>query len=408
MYRLSRSGAIRYNRAGKHRQAWAPGHVISVKSDGAPASQDGQSAPLVWVLPGHRHGDNVQLRALAEALGWPHVEKNLVWRSPLPRWTPLYGRRATLRFLADTSRAGLRAPWPDVVLSIGWRSVPVARWIKDQSGAKLVHLGRPRAPLRAFDLVLTTPQYRLPEAENVLHLAGPVTTLPSADLSDAAKRWESRLCHLPRPWIAVLVGGDTPTLKFPLAAAAALGAACDRIAMSEHGSLLIATSPRTSKAVISKLKAEIKAPGFVFEWCKEADNPYLAFLALADRFIVTNDSISMTHEAALTGRPLEIFPLSVRKNRFHGALRWFDRRMRSRTGITTQFYENLVREGLVYPAKSPDDYFGNLLSTGRAVILGAPHNALETATELSETNRAVDAIQKLVRPARGTNDNATQ
>jgi mitochondrial fission protein ELM1 len=290
----------------------------------------------------------------------------------------------------------LQAPWPDVVLSIGWRSVPVARWIKDQSGARLVHLGRPRAPLDVFDLILTTPQYRLPEAENVLHLAGPVTTLKTADLSAAAKRWESRLRHLPRPWIAVLVGGDTPTLKFPLEAASALGAACNRIADSENGSLLVATSPRTSQAVMSKLKAEITAPAFVFEWRKEADNPYLAFLALADRFVVTNDSISMTHEAAQTGQPVEIFRLSARKNRVQAALRWLDRHMNSRTNIGATVYKNLIRAGLVYPAKSPDAYFDALLHSGRAVELGASGIAGSGEAKPSETDRAVDAIQKLV------------
>ncbi|MGD9294712.1 MAG: mitochondrial fission ELM1 family protein, partial [Roseobacter sp.] len=387
MYRLSRSGAIRYNRAGDHRQAWAPGHVNSGKSDSAPAFRDGQSAPLVWVLAGHRHGDNVQLQALAEALGWPYVEKRLVWRAPLPRWTPLYGRAATLKFLTDDSRAALRAPWPDVVLSIGWRSVPVARWIKDRTGAKLVHLGRPRAPLHVFDLILTTPQYRMPEAENVLHLAGPVTTLSADELSVASKRWESRLHHLPRPWIAVLVGGDTPTLKFPLEAACVLGEACNGIAMAENGSLLIATSPRTSKAVIAKLKAAIKAPAFIFEWREETDNPYLAFLALADRFVVTNDSVSMTHEAALTGRPLEIFRLSERKNRLHEALRWFDRYMQSGNNVGARFYRNLIRAGLVYPAKTPDDYFETLLCSGRAAALGAPRTAPDKTARLSETER---------------------
>jgi hypothetical protein len=37
------------------------------------------------------------------------------------------------------------------------------------------------------------------------------------------------------------------------------------------------------------------------------DNPYLAYLALADRLVVTGESMSMLAEAAATHRPLYIF-----------------------------------------------------------------------------------------------------
>ncbi len=52
----------------------------------------------------------------------------------------------------------------------------------------------------------------------------------------------------------------------------------------------------------------------LFAWGPQAgDNPYLALLGLADRFVVTGDSISMMVEVARLGRPLAIFPLPVRK-----------------------------------------------------------------------------------------------
>ena len=51
-------------------------------------------------------------------------------------------------------------------------------------------------------------------------------------------------------------------------------------------------------------------------YCRSPDsseNPYLALLALADRFIVTGDSVSMMIEVARLGKPLKIFALPYQK-----------------------------------------------------------------------------------------------
>src|SRR5262249_1170230 len=47
----------------------------------------------------------------------------------------------------------------------------------------------------------------------------------------------------------------------------------------------------------------------IFDWAARGDNPYLAFLGLADAIIVTGDSISMLAEACATGKPVHIFDL---------------------------------------------------------------------------------------------------
>lgn len=44
----------------------------------------------VWALLGHRTGDNMQVEALAAALGWPWEAKRLAWRKRLVGWTPLW------------------------------------------------------------------------------------------------------------------------------------------------------------------------------------------------------------------------------------------------------------------------------------------------------------------------------
>ena len=57
---------------------------------------------------------------------------------------------------------------------------------------------------------------------------------------------------------------------------------------------------------------------------RRGDNPYPAFLAHADRFIVTADSVNMTGEPCATGRPVWVFQPSggsAKFERFHASLR---------------------------------------------------------------------------------------
>ena len=54
------------------------------------ASDQRSGQPLVWALVGHRTGDNLQVEALADALGWPVERKTLTWRKRLVGWTPRF------------------------------------------------------------------------------------------------------------------------------------------------------------------------------------------------------------------------------------------------------------------------------------------------------------------------------
>ena len=123
--------------------------------------------PPIWILTGSREGDNAQVRSLAQATGLDFVEKNLSYNKAYKLPNMLKGDG--LWTLLPDARQLLQPPWPSVTISVGRRSVPAARWIKKQSGGKtqLVHIGRPRAPLDEFDLIVTTPQYRLPAGPNI-------------------------------------------------------------------------------------------------------------------------------------------------------------------------------------------------------------------------------------------------
>jgi mitochondrial fission protein ELM1 len=343
-------------------------------------------APDVWVLTGHKAGDNAQVTALAEALGWPYTVKRFCYKPYELLTNRLLG--ATLAGIDRRTSSDLAPPWPGLVITAGRRNEPVARWIKRRAGhTRLVLVGRPWAPLESFDLIVTTPQYFLPERANVLHNHLPLHGVNPQSLAQAAEAWRARLDHLPRPWTALLVGGDSGPFVFTREKGRRLGRLANELALGSGGALLVSNSARTPPAAFAALTEQITVAAHVHSWQPEQNgNPYLAFLALADQFVVTGESMSMLTEAAYTGKPLYIFDPGdsgpwwrYRHNyRFkplshHFAMRFAPRRMHRDVG-------NIQRQ---------------LVSDGRAVWLGEAFNNSQRRALPDDVDRAVARVRAL-------------
>lgn len=276
-----------------------------------------RSTPVVWALLGPKHGDNAQVRVLAQALDPRYTAVPLRYNGRY-RW-PSRLLEPTLASVENPEDIP-GPPWPDVVIGVGRRSVPVARWIRKRSGghSRLVRIGRPRAPLSWFDLVLTTPQYGLPAAPNVLSLPLPLS--PPLQATAEAAAWAERLADRPRPWVGVLVGGSNRSLTLTVETVERMLAA----AWEAKGTLLVTTSPRTPPEVLRALDGLVSAPDVLHGWRPDRrDGFYPSLLALADRFVVSGDSVSMLAEAAGTGRPLLVVPACLRRRwqaPWHGLL----------------------------------------------------------------------------------------
>ena len=296
------------------------------RTHGWQAAAASDDVPTVWCLHGKHAGDNAQIDAFAAALGWPTRAHRLRFSvlSRLPGWL-----RGASRVGFSGSEPALAPPWPDLIIAAGRRSASVARWIVRQSGGRTrsVLLGRPRAPLAAFDLVVTTPQYGLPVRGNVLHLPAPAAMLPAADPAEI-EHWRQRWSTLPRPWIGVLAGGDRAPYRLDADAAARLGDAAAALAIERGGSVLATTGPRTAPAAAEALFGQLGEAAFRHRYAKnQTDNPYRALLALADAFIVTGDSASMLAEAAGTGKPVAVFDLPPRHGIAQRLLHWIEQRL---------------------------------------------------------------------------------
>lgn len=369
----------------------------SDKSSKRPAGEPGE-LPRVWAVTGARAGDRAQILALAGALGWPFEEKRLAHNlmAAVPNLLQ-GGSRLSLKARAAES---LAAPWPDLVIASGRRSAPVARWIQGRSGgrARLVHIGRPWAPLKHFDLIVSTPQYHLPEAPNVLHNALSLNRVDPGRLDAAAASWAPRLADLPRPMIALIVGGEARPYVLDRAAAAELGRAANDLAKAEGGSLLVTTSRRTRPDAVAALFAGLSVPCFRHDWAAGGENPYLGFLALAESLIVTGDSASMLSEACATGKPLRVFGLPVKPDfrirlarRFRELAKGPDG---AKAGWLANLFDRLVDLGLVSSIRDMTAFHKSLAARGLAVPLGQslPGRAAPVPDELALTAARVRAL----------------
>ena len=281
---------------------------VTAERSSASRRGGGDTPPRVWVVTGYRAGERAQILALAEALGWPFEVKELDYRPSAARISLFRG--SNLRGFRLDRSTPLAPPWPDLVITAGMRNEPACRWIRAQSAGRtrIVHIGRPWARLEQFDLVITTPQYRLPERTNVLHNTLTLHRVTVARLQAEARRWEPRLAALPRPRIAVIAGGHSGPTTFGRKAAARLAREASAMARAQGGSLLVTTSARTAPPAVEALAAGIAAPVHFYRWRRDDnDNPYYGYLALSDAIIVTADSISMLTEACATGKPVYMF-----------------------------------------------------------------------------------------------------
>ncbi len=356
-------------------------------------------------MMGHKAGDNSQILALAEGLGWPFEIKHLVYR-PTELLTNLLVPRTLLGIVRRRS-SPLVPPWPDLIISAGRRNEPACRWVQARADrrVRLVHCGRPWAGLEYFDLVVTTPQYRLPKRPNVLHNTTPLQRVSDRRLEAARAIWEPRLARLPRPHIAVMIGGNAGPYVLDREAAALLGRAASALARKQGGALLVTSSARTPKPAIDALEARLDGPAEVFRWTPDraAENPYFGYLASADAFIVTAESMSMLTEACSTRKPVHMFDLDTGPE-----LKWpllepligkvptrsWARRLR-RLRFQPLVYRTAMVTGPMRLTRDVRVIQRQLIAAGRAVWLGQEFPPGLPPPPLDDVERAVARVKAL-------------
>jgi mitochondrial fission protein ELM1 len=263
----------------------------------------------LWILTHRRVGDLQQMRTLASTLEARAIEKQIRFRNArLARALPFL----SVLLMDEAESSPLTPPWPELVLVAEGAVGSIALEVRRRSGGKTktVCLGRPRGRMSEFDLIITTPQFGLASAPNVLELTLPLHRLDRPAMERAAASLLPQLSHLPRPWTVLLVGGTSPPDILDEAGASVLAKHALGRARQQGASLLVVTSPRTGESAEHSVAQTLGSNAHIFRWSQvTARSDYLGYLHLADNFIVTSDSVSMITEALLTGKPVEVYRL---------------------------------------------------------------------------------------------------
>jgi mitochondrial fission protein ELM1 len=299
-----------------------------------------------WVLLGPHKGDNDQVLALANALGVPFhaIQLRYRWFAHLPA----VARRAWVAQLTPETRMRIKPPWPSLVLGIGQRSAPVARFIKQASGgySKTVRLGDPMVSHKLFDLVITTTQYAVRDGDNVVRLPVTVTSPRDVVLDDRERQWLQRFPH---PRRLIVIGGKTSLWRFDRNVLTDAIQILQRKSAAHGGSVIAVTSPRTGRSLTAAARAALGSDALV-----ESGFPrYAALLQAADEIHVTGDSVSMLSDAVATGKPVGLIPLkpdaAATFVRLTGQLRGRPFRVRN----LEKFWNDLRIRGLVGTVECP-------------------------------------------------------
>lgn len=348
------------------------------------------AAPVIWALLGDKGGDNAQVTAVCERLPWPVEIKHLSFKRFFRRGKPFF---LPSLYHVDRPRSdALEPPWPDVVLTIGRRPAMAATWIRDRSGGRtrVVLFGRPRSDAKRFALIVAATQFHVPSAANVVHTTLPLMRIDHGRIASARTEWQSSLAGLPRPLIAVLVGGATRPYTFDAGAARSLLLAAQRYA--GDGTLYVTTSRRTNKTASAALRDALPSGAHIWQWGDPSPNPYLGLLAHADGFVVTGDSMSMITEVVRLGRPLAVFPLPLR-----ALTRWARSHLPEWLAYlpTRAIYQWLPKFGVTVFRRDLSSVYRRLVEHGHAAL--TPDPLPTTATPLDDDlDRVVNAVRNVV------------
>lgn len=280
-----------------------------------------------WIITEGMIGTQNQCVAVAEALGLTADIKQIRLRQPWKTLSPWLGLEMACSFIPD-----LKAPWPDILIAAGRKSVAASRYIKRQSGGKTftVQIQDPKTNPNQFDLV-AAPFHDKLRGKNVIITHGAPNRLTPEKLKQAKQDLAPLFEPMIQPRIAVLIGGNSRTHKLTPAITHQMVKQLGAL----EANLMITASRRTGNENL-KIIQDTLSTSNNYIWDGTGENPYFGMLAWADYIIVTSDSVSMLSDAGTTGKPVYVIELegsSARFDRLHTHFR--------QIGVTRPFDGNL-------------------------------------------------------------------
>lgn len=263
-----------------------------------------------WILTDGKIGDEVQCLGIAEALGVApqlrHVapRESYAWAMP---YGPIDPREAP-----QQPRSPLAPPFPELAIAAGRRAVPYLRALKRHAKGAVftIFIKDPYWSRRKMNLIIVPEHDRL-RGKNMFAAVTPANRLHAWRLAAARDTPDPLIAALPRPRVALILGGTSQHHRFEAKDIEALAAIAVAVAKQGNG-LMITPSRRTPPELINAVAAALaglppELAENIFFWAGQGPNPYLAILAQADAIIVTGDSVNMVGEAVATGAPVHVY-----------------------------------------------------------------------------------------------------
>jgi mitochondrial fission protein ELM1 len=266
-----------------------------------------QTAPESWILSQAYPGLISQALGLAEAAGLSPRQVVLAPRAPW-RWV-------TARLWpAPLAALHLPAEVPPLLLCCGGMGAVAGAALKRRHpGVKLVQIQDPRMDPKLFDVVVVNTHDGM-TGPNVVVTRTALHRVTQARLAAERDAWRERLAPLPRPLVAVLVGGSNGRYRLGAAEAEVLAGQLAEMMRRDGVGVALTPSRRTDPAARAVF-ARVLRPLGAYVWDMTGENPYFGLLANADMIVATEDSVSMVSEGCATSAPVMLAALPGKSRR---------------------------------------------------------------------------------------------
>ncbi|KAB2837054.1 MAG: hypothetical protein F9K49_00840 [Caedimonadaceae bacterium] len=268
-----------------------------------------------WVVSeSEKIGTLNQCLGVAELLGLTPIIKKIKIKQPWKTLSP----RLWLNPLNALSRNGdtLEKPWPDLIIAGGRGTVAPTAHIRKKSNGKtrVIQILDPKVNTALFDAVIAPVHDNL-QGINVVNILGGLHRVTPKIIQDAVEKFKPHFAHLSLPVVSVLIGGSNKYYTFTEAEIDKIINTLRFIAIDQNKSLAITVSRRTPNEYFQRLKEGLKGTQH-YLWDNTGDNPYFALLGIAKEILVTCDSVAMISEACSTGKPVYIYEIPSKPQKF--------------------------------------------------------------------------------------------
>ena len=265
-----------------------------------------------WLLTEGAHGMISQVEGLAKALDANFEHKKIISSSFWKYFPPKLSIKNKNIFNFDQIiNNSQKIKIPNLLISCGRKSVIPSILIKNffQKNYEIIniHIQDPKINIKEFDYIIV-PDHDSLDGDNVIKSKGAIHYVSLEEIEEQRKNKNKKKI------ISIVLGGPNKYYSFLANEIKSLFDQIEHLFFNDFDEIRIISSRRTPDQIIDELKIKYKDNSKVSIDSSLSRQKYIQALALADKIIVTSDSISMISEAAITGTPICLARLKSKKN----------------------------------------------------------------------------------------------